>query len=247
MENRAARYYRDELRKARAAVLEDSESYADPFHTLERLARFLDPTVFSLGKAAPIMCELAKKSPFADELSKKWPEFHRPYVSLFQAVRDMRNDVMHTGARARHLTRYAVEACLVLEDALNQYLNSVADFMVPDVVMVELWQPVSLARQRMLEHSFTFLPVAPDAAEQWRLIADHHIARYLGGMNSRRSERLAQPVGKAIQDLGLETYEAKILSPDTPIEKARQNMGDRPFLILSGRRLVGIITAFDML
>jgi CBS domain-containing protein len=81
---------------------------------------------------------------------------------------------MHTGVYARHATNAAIELCIGLEEALmvEQQIprEVVADFMVKAPVIVEPWQPVAHARQLMLMHSFSFLPVFLGA---WKLVSRH--------------------------------------------------------------------------
>ena len=54
----------------------------------------------------------------------------------------------------------------------------VEDFMVKAPVTIERWQPVAHARQLMLMHSFSFLPVFID---EWKLLSEVAMARYLRG------------------------------------------------------------------
>ena len=130
-------HLRDELKAARAAVLANAEAYAEPLHALERLGRFLNPAARGLAHLRSAMNALAEQSPLSSSIPGEWPAFHRDFPSLFETVRDSRNDVMHVGARARHLTTHLVEACTILEDALQQGLDKVADFMVQGVVTAQ--------------------------------------------------------------------------------------------------------------
>jgi hypothetical protein len=240
------RFFRNELRRVRARALADAEAYAEPLHALERLGRFLDPGALTLGRASRALSGIAAASDLAQELPERWPQYHRPAPRLLRTVTDSRNDVMHIGARARHLTTHAVEVCLVLEDALQNGLDRVSDFMVSDRVVIERWQPLSLLRQQMLEHSFTFLPIRPATPDGgWLLVADHHLARFLGERKGRL-DRLAMSVGRALDD-GLGHEAAKVIDADTPVSAARQQLEYRPFLVRSEDRILGIVTAFDLL
>jgi CBS-domain-containing membrane protein len=138
---------------------------------------------------------------------------------------------------------------LVLEDAMAQMLSSVSDFMVREPVAVEWWQPVSLARQKLLEHSFTYLPVIPDDGSEVRLlVADHHLARFLGPVGGEgRLDRLGAQIGHVIQSGELETAEARTVRPEMSVFEVISRMGDHPLLVTDGDRLLGIITAFDVL
>ncbi|MEL2319444.1 hypothetical protein AAER40_27925, partial [Klebsiella pneumoniae] len=66
--------------------------------------------------------------------------------------------------------------------------TKVRDFMVRDAVTVQPWQPVAYARQLMLMHSFTFLPVKLD--EQWKLVPEVSMAKFLPRGGQRRKEAL---------------------------------------------------------
>jgi hypothetical protein len=156
---------RDELRKARAEVLADSEAFPRVLFALERLGKLLAPTESSLGKFQPYLLELAAGSPLAAELPSTNPtnrSLHTPAPELFRLVKDGRNDALHQGARVRHLSDTAVRFALVLEDAL---MNSdtvevrVGDVMVRNVTVAEPWYPVAFVRQRMLEYAFSYVPI----------------------------------------------------------------------------------------
>lgn len=245
MKNSQARHFRDDFRAARAAVLADAEAYARLYHALERFGRFLNPKATSLYKAAPHLTKLADESPLA-RLSEDCPEFHRPFESVLYTAREARNDVMHIGAKARNLTTHAVEACLVLEDALQIGLNTVKDFMVPNPVCVEMWHPLSIVRQRMLEHSFSALPVSSETSPKtWYLISDQALASFLG-RSQVRSERLSMSIEEA-RNQGLSLVEAGILRAETSVSDALGKMGQLPLLVVARDEIVGIVTAFDLL
>ena len=75
-------------------------------------------------------------------------DWHVPFPDLYEVVRDARNDALHHGASARHLTAHATQLVLVLEDALNaETNNNVGDYLVRDTVSAKPWQPVSFVRQ----------------------------------------------------------------------------------------------------
>ena len=136
---------------------------------------------------------------------------------LYDLVKDARNDALHQGAFARHLTSHAIELALVLEDALRRRLDSpvVGDYMVRNHVCAELWQPISFIRQQMLANSFSFLPVK-SSGRDWCLISDLDIATYLGPDALKRKPRLAQTLNAAKIPLQL----TKPCAIDTPLEEA---------------------------
>lgn len=124
---------------------------------------------------------LAVESIVLTELAIDYPGWFSRFDALFDLVKSARNDAMHSGVYARHATAAAIELCIGLEAALMKEQQmprkSVQDFMVKSPVTVESWQPVALARQLMLTHSFSFLPVRVDG--KWKLISESAMARYM--------------------------------------------------------------------
>ena len=241
------RFYRNELRTARAAVLADAEAFAAPLNVIERLGKFLNPRSGSLYSSSSALGQLAADSALAFEASVLWPSYHRRFDRLFTSLVAARNDAMHVGSRARHLTTLAVDACLILEDALTRPLDKISDLMVSDVVTVARWQPVSLLRHRILELSFTYVPVEPaDGVGDWRLVADHQLLRFLDEKSASRHERLLMSVQQAL-DSGLESTRAELIPSEADLVTAREKLGDHPLLVEDGGRVIGIVTAFDLL
>ena len=101
----------------------------------------------------------ASSSPLAEQIPSLLPEWHAPFASLYDLVREARNDALHVGAFARHLTRHAIELSLVLEDALMAEAVVARDFMVEGPICASAWQPLSSIRSTMLANSFSYLPV----------------------------------------------------------------------------------------
>ena len=178
-----------------------------------------------------------------------------PFSLLYGIVKNGRNDALHIGAFARHLTTHAIELALILEDALRmienpdmEKANFISDYMVREPVCAELWHPVSFVRQRMLTNSFSYLPVK-DAAGQWCLVSDLQIAKYLQGCSNRqRNVRLAKTLEEAQIVLPL----AKYLNDTVSIDEALKMFDVDGKLILVFRNTeqeqpVGILTAFDLL
>lgn len=240
------RHFRDEFRAARAAALADAEGYKEPLHALERFGRFLEPSARSLWDATDVLSDIATRSCLANDLPQHWPEFHSHFRGLLASTRHARNDVMHVGSRARHLTTHAAEVCAILEDALQEDLNTIADYMVRNIVFVESWYPVSELRRRMLENSFTFVPVRPgDGHGEWRLVGDHHLAQYLGDRQGRQ-KRLSSSVRDAT-DNGLGWEAAHLVDAKATLDEVRQDLEQRPILVTTNDHVVGILAAFDLL
>ena len=133
--------FRDQFRFGRAVAVKDAEGFSEILFTVERLGSFLSKEIGTLKSYLPVLQDLACDSPLARELPKVYPGLHLPFDRLYQLVMQARNDALHQGAYARHLTSHAIELSMVLEDALMNNLGTVAEFMVRDPLCCSLWQP----------------------------------------------------------------------------------------------------------
>lgn len=248
-----ATYFRNLLRSARAQALSDAEGFQPISFCIEQLGTTLFQKIQDLGKYEEGILWVAKHSSLAHTIptSLVGRDAHTPFNELYRSVRISRNEALHHGAYARHLTSHAVQLSLILEDGLMNMLSShtykVSDFMVRDPITAAQWQPVSLVRQQMLVNSFTYLPILINDA--WRLLSDRSIARYLRSDESRRNERLAKTVADAVRD-GFVTEEAQVSRSDTPISEIVDSFDGKPILVSKhddSLIIVGILTAFDLL
>jgi hypothetical protein len=238
-----------QLREARENALRDSDAFDGIIHMVERLGSFLGKKIGDLGKYREDLEDRASHSALAKDVPNQWPSVHIPFSLLYDLVKDARNDALHQGAFARHLTGHAIELSLVLEDALRRSLDSpaVGDYMVRNPTCAELWQPISFIRQQMLANSFSFLPVK--YATKWYLVSDLEIATYLGTDVSERRKSLAHTLTEA----KLPLTEAQSCLVDTPLEEALRLLANDQRALLVFRteqemqRLVGIVTPFDLL
>lgn len=192
-------YYRDELRAARYAALADSESFSEICFVIEAFGLRLLGRQEAMGDYKNRISDCAQASPLFGSLPQKFPTIFKTFDALYRTVRQARNDAMHTGAYARHATEAAIELCIGLEEALmvNGKLN-VGDVMVKSPITVEPWQPVAHARQLMLMHSFSFLPVR--LADTWHLISELGLARYLNVARDTKVDRLGKSIADAVND-----------------------------------------------
>jgi hypothetical protein len=251
----AAITFADQLRLARYSALGDAEEFDEIIHTVERLGSYLTKEKFGdrgkdgdLGKYRDALANLASRSGLAYVADHE--QLLTPFDRLYELVRMARNDAMHQGAFARHLTVHAIELAIILEDALTQLRNpTVGDFMVRSPVCAELWQPIGFIRQQMLANSYSYLPVLKD--RQWYLISDVAIAVYLGAEREgpERKRRLASTLDKAFSDVGVTQIEPK---PDsTSLADALEALRHVPALLIyrasDKDNLAGILTAFDLL
>lgn len=244
MDRETSIYFRDQFREARAEALRDAEGFQEILFVLERFGAYLKKSIGTLGSYATSVKEFALISPLADPVPANRHLWHIPFAHLYDLVREARNDALHQGAFARHLTNNAVQLALVLEDALMSNQNKAGDYMVREPVCASLWQPVSFIRQTMLVNSFTYLPIFNSC--HWFLISDYCLAKYL---RSSRNFRLAKPVREAIKE-GLELEDAVTCFAHSPIDEVLKKSEGKPVLVIDGERaerLVGIVTPFDFL
>ncbi len=255
----SARAFRLELQEAREGAIKDAEAFDGIIHAIERLGTLLKGEVAGLAAFAPKMNLLAGFSPLASGMVREW---HTPFALLYDMVRNARNDALHVGSYARHLTSHAIELALILEDGLRsveiifkeaeKMEINVSDFMVRNPVCAHLWQPISSIRQTMLTNSFSYLPVAIDKSE-WRLVSDLRIVAYLHGCsNAQRKIRLARPLGEAMKEAEspVKLDEVERVSTTATIEEALRKSGGKFLLVFSKSsesELAGILTPFDLL
>jgi len=247
-------YFRDQLRSARATALRDAEAFGDLLFCFERLGSTLSPEELKgrgLRKYHSCLVARAERSPLADIIPREFPQFHTNFSTLLTLVRHARNDALHQGAVARHLTRHAVEVALVLEDSLMiEEEAGLSAYMVRHPVCAFTWQPLSFLRQEMLTESFSYLPVRLDRGQgiKWHLVSDHALSSFLRG--SDRKKRLGITLEAALGFPEFALYEASCCSSSTSIADALAKMTHgRPVLVCGDDEsdLLGMATPFDLL
>lgn len=246
-----ALYFRDQFRDARALALKDAERFQDVLFVLERFGSFLKGKIQDLGKYETLIVDFAKKSPLADGVAEA-SAWQTPFSALIEYVRASRNDALHQGAFARHLTTHVVNVALVLEDALMADAAVVSDYMVHPAVCAYHWQPLGFIRQQLLLNSFTYLPILKDDGTPTdELISDLALALYLGRSQTERKIRLAHTLKTALASKQLKPTPTCSVELDTKVEEALTKMSGPPVLVVSKKdaplRLLGILTAFDVL
>ncbi len=256
MKHDAAIYFRDQFRDARARALHDAEAYQEVLFSIERFGSALTEKIGTLGSYSEAIMDKARASPLAEDIPTEHRDWHVPFPALYEVVKDARNDALHQGASARHLTAHATQLVLVLEDALNETATNVGDYMVRDPLCAYPWQPISLVRQQMLANNFSFLPIWDEREEpRWRLLSDHAIANYLRSAPSKngkegRRERLAKTVEGALTSSDLHLTDVQPCDSKTSVAEALELLDGPPVLVIdrdNHQRLVGILTPFDLL
>lgn len=246
-------YFRDEFRRARAEALADAEAFDEIIIVLERLGAELQGPRNGLAKYEEKITKLARASPMAFEIPGKWHALHPSFTDLYNAVRIRRNEAIHAGAVARHLTQHAVILSLILEEAImsDPGFRYVRDFMVTGPVCAELWQPLSFLRQKMLQNSFSYLPlkIVANDQEQWRLVSDRALAKYLREPAGAHRARLAQKLSEALAPGKLQLEKPQTAKGEDEIATVIKHLDGLPILVTDGTtsNLVGILTAYDLL
>ena len=276
MDCEVALYFRNEFREARAVALKDAEGYQQILFVLERFGAYMfgggcckthdHKKRPSLGAYKECIKALVNEYHPLEKEREVWPSYrdcHTTFDSLYEMVRQARNDALHQGAVARNLTSHSVQLSLMLEDALMRASKSeqIKDYMVRNPVYAYAWQPVSFVRQMMLENSFSYIPVCmkKKCAEEkvWHIIADYHIAAYLrlADGDGCRKKLLAKSIKDAIGSNEMAREEAFPACPDEKIQDvlkryvSEQYQG-KPILVVNRDNcdeLLGIATPFDLM
>lgn len=255
LEDKECLHYRDQLRAARYAALADAEGFGEICFALEALGLRLLGQQADLGAYEERIGVCALKSPQFNELARELPSRFKPFDALYRTVRTARNDAMHIGAYARHATEAAIELCIGLEEALMVDVKpTVGSVMVNSPIVVEDWHPVAHARQLMLMHSFSFLPVRLD--EKWCLLSELGLARFLNVGRDNKITRLGLTIAKAVE-AGLDPVPIRfdqLLTTDVPVravlDGARVQDGPMLWLVVDDSRsdrLAGVLSPFELM
>lgn len=238
IEPAAALAFADQLRSARESAIKDVEAFGAVIHAIERLGSYRVKEAKSLSGYKKCLEDL-----FPWSQDDHGPESFR---RLYDAVTEERNDAVHQGAYARHLTLHTIELALQLEEVLRNMLDPIVEnYMVRNPICAELWQPIRMIRQQMLANSFSFLPLKIND-DQWGLLSDTKLALHLRQDPSLRKTLMDQSLEKS----GIKPDEAKIVSEKDELTKAVKYVVDGPVLVHRENdksTIVGILTAFDML
>lgn len=249
-------FYRDRLRAARYAALADAEGFEQICFAVEALGMRLVRKQEAMGEYKKEIDSLASVVDWRDDINVRSSSAFTRFAALYKKLNTARNDAMHTGAYARHATSAAIELCIHLEEALmtsnGSDLYTAEDYMVREVVIVEEWHLVAHARQLMLTHSFSFLPVRLDG--KWNLISEVSIARFL---SQDRKKRLAMSIKDAAGAESALLCSAEEIRPQNDVSTLLQPLPGKP-IANHGRiwlvteadgsdRLLGILTPFELM
>ncbi|WP_152598772.1 hypothetical protein [Janthinobacterium sp. RA13] len=244
-------HYRDRFRAARYAALADSEGFSEMCFAMEALGLRLSEREGTLNSYCEKIKPLAQDSTVLSQLTTIFPTLFTTFDALYNTVKRARNDVMHTGVYARHATKAAIELCIGLEEGLMKEQQtrrkSVADFMVKEPVILQSWQPVAYARQLMLTHSFTYLPVYIGG---WYLVSEIAMVQYLHHGENRQF-LLAKSIEEAHRE-GLRLIPTDPVNSEDNVAEllaAAQN-SDIPMLWLVADKhngICGVITPYELM
>ena len=230
------------LRDARALILRDAESFHEAATVLEQLGQVIGRKMKNgLAEYENEIVELVMPA------SKEPEESVR---RLFTIVREARNKAVHEGAYARHLNSRLVDLLLIIEEAIMANMERVEELMVRNPIVAEPWHLVGHVRRTMLANSFSNLPYYHqcDVNGKWLILRDTAIIRVA---RTRGKPGLSMPIAEAVSDDILETAQATTCNPETLIDDLLSKIDRDPVLVVqqidSEERLLGIITAFDLL
>ena len=92
------------------------------------------------------------------------------------------------------------------------------DYMVRAVAVAQLSQPLSAIRQDMLINSFTSAPYFNENEQEWFVVSDADIARYLRQNGKYNPDRLNDTLRCAIKkDKEFAKHQPLVCKPDSPI------------------------------
>ena len=234
------------LRAARYRMLADSEAVLEAIQTLERV------TGFNYETAQPIAGNLHDRlhslGKFLDPVLSK--DERIDYSRLARVARENRNTQVHEGAKARNTNRILLNLFLLLEDAFLRMMSPIVKtYMVTEVMTAEQWQPLKHVRQRMLENSFTWMPILLNG--KWCFIGDFAIFEVLKDLSTNeRKNKLNLPLID-FQDRSMFT-ETRWTDPTEEIANLKFSAASVPYLVRPEKespseQICGIITSFDLL
>ena len=159
------------------------------------------------------------------------------------------------GSRRRETSEAAIEMSIGLEEALMaNFEKTVKDVMVTSPMTVQPWQPVAHARQLMLMHSFSFLPVR--IGKSWWLASEIGWAKFLGVNGDIKKARLAQTVQedkaagmKLVKLRGVDLLQEG-MTIAAVLDRAKVQKGPTLWLVVDDKHpdhLAGVLSPFELM
>ena len=254
LDKESALYFRDKLREARYLALADAEGFPQICYAVESLGSYLKGEGHGLGDYYPELKAQIKNSDCLSKVASEFPGLFAEFDALYATLKDARNDAMHSGVYARHAAEAGINLCLMLEEALLVKIErtKVSDFMVRNPVCVESWHPVAFARQLMLTHSFSFLPVK--VGQEWKLLSEVAMAAYIfPHSNNKRREYLNKSIIEANSSgedkfrLALDDTVPLGLNSKITSVFERKERRHSLWVVVDEGRLVGVLSPFELM
>jgi hypothetical protein len=246
-------FFRDRLREARYGALADAEGFQQMCFAFEALGARLRNDSGTLERYQRFLSQLVLRST---------PVGYQDFDVLYEALKQARNDAMHTGAYARHAAESAVGLSLLVEEAILSQLSKkehrartkVAHFMVRTPVAVEPWHTVGHARRLMLLNSFSFLPIFWGG--KWHLLSDMDMAKMFQSLDQAVRNRVAATTLEEVLNRSepmLNPRAAAIVDVDRDVKTLLN--GDHPglWLVVNAKegdglkQLVGVLSPFELM
>ena len=242
-ERERIRYTVEELRQARGRVLKGNSDFLDIVQVIENFGRDRWG-IHNLSQINEKLAELIESQKACDSSSEA--------MSLLDAVREGRNEAVHTGTLGRWLARNCVRVGIMVEEALRREagMKSVAEYMVESVVYARLWQTLRTIRRTMMENEFTHLPF--ENCGQWHVISAEALCIYRDDHRGTRNEVWGQKLREALQReyCRLAAPKAALVGRNECVHQATKRIKGQGILLVRGEcdsGIVGVVTPFDLL
>ena len=249
-------YFRNHFRAARAAAEKSDRDCMEIIYALEDFGQVLTGRMQTLERYQGCVTEFVKTR-YPDEVRH---EYQIDFGRLYDIVRQARNNAAHKGARSRYFAPRAVELSLMVEDALMRAADTdkVKDYMAASPVVAELWQPLSIIRKEMLANSFTHIPYFDADADDWFVVSDMDIARYIRPSGKYEKKRLSHKLECLAKEKGICASKPQVVCPDDLVSKVvcpdksgnKAPISELPILVRHPKHnehLLGILTASDLM
>ena len=255
----AARELRRDLKAALTQAANGRSGTGELLHQVERIAQYVTGNrKATLETALEAMRTLV-------ELSAGWATGdaglrEMPWQALYRKVKNVRNDIAHTGTEAVLARTLVMASATVLLDALSgvageNEMKTVKDVMVTGPVCAHPWQTVADVRRTMLVTDYSELPMADrGSGKGWEMVTAEKLAMFLAEDERGRRLGLRLDEARKERDNRLEVHDATMVCENKPMHEFRAGTRARPDLPVvvtrctsDGPMLVGIVTAFDLL
>ena len=159
--------------------------------------------------------------------------------TLLKRIRHARNGAVHRGTASRRLEEDIETALRIIEEALTVAADdpTVGYYMIPDVLEAKPDDTLISVRDKMLRYDISAVPIEDGEAWQWITATDiaHH--RTEGGRMTEEARALCGKRPAHIVPKDMKAVNAAKLMAD----------GEPALLVGEGKRIDGIVTAFDLL